>query len=161
MTGLLVSLFPHHSTAPSNFLNWFRRKIIFFNDEEACVDDERNCMGRRLSNYFIMMRMIWYVFLRMFKSSRWAHGLQMPDEDWRKKIRWLGNLKTNLTMRMLMYLMTKIRIIHSVGMRNQVNKHHLPRLDTFLLLTRKYKRRILRFKLIFSHSKLFPMQSSC
>ena len=35
------------------------------------------------------------------------------------------------------YLMTKIRIIHSVGMRNQVNKHHLLHLDTFLWVTRK------------------------
>ena len=76
-----------------------------------------------------------------FVCSRWAHGLPTPDEDWRKKTRWHGNLKTNLMTRMWMYLMTKIRIIHSVGMRNQVNKHRSPsNLDTFLWILGRNKR---------------------
>ena len=57
--------------------------------------------------------------------SRSAPGSPTPGGGWRRRTRWRGNLKTSLMTRMWTYLMTKIRIIHSAGMRNQVNKHQL------------------------------------
>ena len=54
------------------------------------------------------------------------------------------------------YLMTKIRIIHSVGTRNQVNKHRPSHLDTFLLLSgRNERNKILRCLLGIKIFKVF------